>query len=446
MTTQRDFDRIAKAWLELGPNEAPDRVVAAVLQSVETTPQVRRRFGWLTWRPSSMNRLSTVAAVAAALVVAIGGAILLTRPSQPGVGGPSAPSSLSPSAAPSPTVTGAIPAALQSMWVGPKRTIAGFPNDERYRFLLSDTTLGFPDDSLQSAVFMSDAATSAPSELQFTTTHASVGCQAGDVGRYAWSLSPSGGQLTLVTKADACSSRSAALAGAWFRVGCKNTQSGCLGDLSAAGTYPSQYFTPMLGLGDAWSPSWGAVTYTVPAGWANSFDWPNTFGLTPSDDYASETAAGPPNGAYHEIDLYRAPAATAQNAECSKALISSVPATVDGLIGYIRGLKSIVSTVPAAITVDGHPGQWVDVKIAPTWTATCPDVPASAPTASYLAYAGSDNDDYRIGLSGHEQQRLVFVDLGSGKVMLILVDSVDPTRFDQLVADAMPMIGSLHLK
>jgi hypothetical protein len=31
-------------------------------------------------------------------------------------------------------------------------------------------------------------------------------------------------------------------------------------------------------------------------------------------------------------------------------------------------------------------------------------------------------------------------------VMLILVDSVDPTRFDQLVADAMPIIGSLHMK
>jgi hypothetical protein len=332
------------------------------------------------------------------------------------------------------------------MWVGPKRTIAGFPNDARYRFLLSDTSLGFPDDSLKNPVLMSDAAMSAPSELQFTTTDASVGCQAGDVGRYAWTLSASGSQLTLVATADACSSRSAALAGDWYRVGCKNTQSACLGDLGAAGTYPSQYFAPMLGLGAQWSPSWGAVTYTVPAGWANSFDWPNTFGLTPSADYANETAAGPPSGAYHEIDLYRAPAATAQNAECSKALITSVPRTVDGLIGYIRGLKSIVSTVPAAITVDGHPGQWIDIKLAPTWTATCPGVPGSAPTAGILAYAGTDNDDYGIGLTGHEQERLVFVDLGSGNLMLVLVDSVDPARFDQLVTDAMPIIGSLHFK
>ncbi len=450
MTTERDFDRIAKAWLELGPDEAPDRVVAAVLQSVETTPQARRWLGWPIWRSSVMNRLHTVAAVAAAVVVVIGGAILLTRPSQPAVGGPTTPPSLSaslpPSAAPSPSEAVAVPAALQSMWVGPKRTIAGFPADARYRFLLSDTSLGFPDDSLKNPVLKADASASAPGELQLTTTDASVGCRTGDVGRYAWSLSPSGSQLTLVTTADACANRSAALAGTWFKVGCKNTQSGCLGDLGAAGTYSSQYFAPQLPLGATWQPAWGAVTYTVPAGWANSFDWPNTFGLTPSSDYANETANGPQNGAFHEIDLYRAPAATAQNGQCSKALIASVPATVDGLIGYLRGLKSVVSTAPTAITVDGHAGKWIDVKIAPTWKATCPGVPGSAPTASYLAYAGSDNDDYGIGLSGTERQRLVFVDLGGGRVMLVLVDSVDPARFDQLAVDAMPIIGSLQIK
>ena len=43
MTTERDFDRLARAWLELAPDEAPDRVIAAVLQAAETTPQMRRR-------------------------------------------------------------------------------------------------------------------------------------------------------------------------------------------------------------------------------------------------------------------------------------------------------------------------------------------------------------------------------------------------------------------
>ena len=50
MTDERDFDRLARAWLELGPDEAPDRVIAAVLQAVEATPQVRRPLRWPSWR------------------------------------------------------------------------------------------------------------------------------------------------------------------------------------------------------------------------------------------------------------------------------------------------------------------------------------------------------------------------------------------------------------
>ena len=46
MTGERDFDRLAQAWLELGPDEAPDRVVAAVLQAAQTTPQARRPIRW----------------------------------------------------------------------------------------------------------------------------------------------------------------------------------------------------------------------------------------------------------------------------------------------------------------------------------------------------------------------------------------------------------------
>jgi len=448
MTNDRDFDRIAKAWLEMEPGEAPDRVVAAVLQAIETTPQVRRRIGWPTWRPFPMNRLPLAAAVAAVVVVAIGGAILLMRPGPSSVGTP--PATASPSSAtasPSSSTTIPVPAALQATWVGPKRTIAGMPSNERYRFTLITSSLGFPDDGYQHPVLVSDATTPAAGQLQLTTTDSTVGCQTGDIGRYAWSLSPSGSQLTLVATTDACQGRSTALVGDWLRVACKNTDSGCLGDLGDASTYPSQYFTPMLAANLSWHPTWGALTYTVPAGWANSGDWPNSFSLTPSADYATETSSGPPNGAYHEIDLYRSPAATAQNAQCSKALIAAVPGTVNGLIGYVRGLKSLVSTSPVTVTVDGHPAKWIDVKVAPTWTATCPGVAANARTANVLAFGGSGSgNDYEVGLSGSEQQRLIFVDLGGGNVTLIAIDSADPTRFAQLTNDAMPIISSFKFQ
>src|SRR5207344_790212 len=88
MTSERDFDRLARAWLDLGPDEAPDRVIAAVLQAAETTPQVRRRIRRPSWRSFDMTRLPVVAGAAAVLVVVIGGGILLTRPGDSAIGGP----------------------------------------------------------------------------------------------------------------------------------------------------------------------------------------------------------------------------------------------------------------------------------------------------------------------------------------------------------------------
>src|SRR3954453_22341198 len=100
MTANRDADRIVRAWLDLMPDEAPDRTIAAVIEALETTPQVRRPLGG-RWRPNQMNRLF-VAAVAAALVVAVGGVLFLRPSGQSSVGtspsaGPSVPAAASAS-------------------------------------------------------------------------------------------------------------------------------------------------------------------------------------------------------------------------------------------------------------------------------------------------------------------------------------------------------------
>ena len=88
MTRERDFDRLARAWLELGPDEAPDRVVAAVLQAAQTTPQTRRPTRWPIWRSFDMTRLPIIATTAVAvLVVLAGGGLILNR----GSAGPARP-------------------------------------------------------------------------------------------------------------------------------------------------------------------------------------------------------------------------------------------------------------------------------------------------------------------------------------------------------------------
>jgi hypothetical protein len=118
MTDDLDFDRIARAWLELGPNEAPDRAVAAVLEAAETTPQVRPLPQRLLWRFPMLNRLPIAAYVAVAVAIVVGGGLLLFRPNDgSGIGGatqsplpsvaatpaPTNSPSPSPSASPSPT-------------------------------------------------------------------------------------------------------------------------------------------------------------------------------------------------------------------------------------------------------------------------------------------------------------------------------------------------------
>jgi hypothetical protein len=84
--TDNDFDRTARAWLEDGPAELPDRVLRAALDEIHVTRQHR------TWR--SMRRAQQmnnpiriwVAAAAAVVVIALVGISLM--PKSGSVGGP----------------------------------------------------------------------------------------------------------------------------------------------------------------------------------------------------------------------------------------------------------------------------------------------------------------------------------------------------------------------
>jgi hypothetical protein len=442
MTDERTFDRLARAWLELGPDEAPDRVIAAVLQAAETMPQARRRLRWPIWRSFRMSRTPIFATVVAILVVLIGGGLFLSRSNTPPVvGGSPSPSTASPAA--SPAAASQVPTAIQYTWIGPKPTIAGMPPSNRFRFELTDQSLQFEDDSFSNQWFRSSASAPGTGQLRLVASGSDSGCHDQDEGIYTWSLSPGGVRLSVVKVSDACAPRSDALAGDWIRVACTNTGDACFGDLDG-GTYPSQYFTPRLGAGAFWAPQWGALTYTVPAGWANSTDWPNSFSLTPSTDYAKEGPTGPSDGAIHEIDAYRLPVAAAQNAACSNAPAASVPGTVDGLIGYLAGLKGLTSTPPVTTRVDGHPAKWIDIRVASTWKATCPGL--TAPAVALFYRDDPSINSYGVAISGAEKDRLIFVDLGGGAVTAIVIDSSDPAKFDALVADAMPIIASFKFQ
>ncbi len=102
MTDDRSLERAARSWLETGPTQAPDRAVDAALLRIQTTPQERDLP--IPLRLPKMISLVRVAAAVLVGVLAVGGALLLARPDQPAIGGPTPSPSLTATPSSSPTV------------------------------------------------------------------------------------------------------------------------------------------------------------------------------------------------------------------------------------------------------------------------------------------------------------------------------------------------------
>ena len=434
MTTDRDFDRLTRAWLDLMPDEAPDRTVAAVLQAVETTPQVRRPIRWLTWRSSTMNRLPI--ALGAAAVVVVAGTVLLSRAgTSPPVG-----ASASPRATNAPTASGAspsssslaaggpIPSELRARWMGDHRGLVA--PDAGTTILFDAGALAVSQANTGPTVVLSSAASAVSSRIRLETTVTSGGCTRGDIGLYGWARSSSGRTLTITAERDDCATRSEAVAGVWWLMGCNNPDNYCLGTLDA-GTYKSQFIAPHLdpGAGADWTANFGAFAYTVPDGWANSSDWPDRFDLVP----AAEMPPIADTDRTRQIGLVTQPTAMAQDQPCSDTVAPGVARTVDGLATWLRTVPGLVTTAPKAITIDGHPGKWLDVRLNPAWKRACPP----DETRPIVAYFNPG-----IAISNIERERLVLLDLGGGDVIAIVVWTANQAAFDALIPEAMPIIQS----
>lgn len=96
MSDDLRFERTARTWLEIGPDEAPRGAVEAALLTIESTPQ--ERGGRLPWRSTTMNTATRLAAVAAVIALAVLGAAFYLGQGHSQVGGPAVPT---PTACPS---------------------------------------------------------------------------------------------------------------------------------------------------------------------------------------------------------------------------------------------------------------------------------------------------------------------------------------------------------
>jgi hypothetical protein len=412
------------------PDEAPDRTIAAVLQAVETAPQVRSPWRWLTRRFPNMNRLSMAAALAAAAALAVGGGLWLTRSNGPSIGQPSP--SVAPSASPSGSALaagGLLPVELRSRWFGGHRDLVQLDKGSTLLFAPNSFVMTEANQWDSTHYLSSSAAAVGNGQFRLETTADGNGCGVGDVGLYSWSLSPSHWTLTIMADSDDCTARSAAVPGAWWLAGCPNTL--CLGELDA-GTYGSQYFAPRLDPGAAWEPDFGGLTYTVPEGWANSGDQQESFELVP----ATEMPPVAEIDRRRNIGVFGQPTAMTQDKPCSDTVLPGVGRTVPELVTWLRTVPGLITTAPTAVTIDGHPGQSLEVRLDPAWTKTCAG--STEPLVTYF------NPGLAVGPD--QRERLILVDLGNGDVVAIAVWTRGATTFDAFIPEAMSVIDSFTFK
>lgn len=370
-----------------------------------------------------MTRLLIAATVAVLAIAGIGGAILISG-GRPSTAPPAPTVSATPSGANAPVST-----RLQSRWFGGHRDFLQ-PDKGSTVVFTAESFVMTQSDQWDSTHFLDSKATeTGDGQLRLELAANGNGCEAGDVGIYSWTLSSTGRTLTITPEADECATRLGSVPGTWWLAGCPNEL--CLGELDA-GTYQTQYIAPRLDPGVAWQAHVGGLTYSVPEGWANSNDGPDSFELVP----ASEMPLVSETDRRRNIGVFRQPTAMTQDRPCSDEVEPGVGRTVDDLTVWLGTVNGLVSTEPTPISIDGRPGQSLDLRLDPSWTATC-----EGGTERLLTYLNPG-----LAVGEDQRERLILLDLGDGDVVAVAIWARDQATFDAFAPEAMSVIDSFRFE
>jgi hypothetical protein len=256
MTRDRDFDRIAAAWLDLMPDKVPDRVVEEILEDVVVTTQARPPLVRLPWASPRTDRLMLVAVTVLLGAALLGGALMIAGgrpPTPPPPSGPAVGPTAGPTSEPATTgPAGALARALVGTWVAdvPPDLRLGDPAGPARMSLVIDTDgtqalLTTPAGRREQFRAALDSPTA--DSLVFTNRVAGEsvwaggaelrGCAMNEQGTYRATRSPDGILLTLATVDDPCPSRAAVFGRTWVR---------SLSDVSSGGLGVVDAFDPLF--------------------------------------------------------------------------------------------------------------------------------------------------------------------------------------------------------
>jgi hypothetical protein len=457
MSDDRTFERDARAWLELGPTQAPARAVHNALHVIETTSQQRDlrapwRFPHLTIQPHF--------AVAAAVgLLAIGAGLIILRGPQSQIGHPSP----SPTTLNSPSPRSVSAGALQATWasVG-SRVYPSFDYNGPIAFSIDSTKLRFSGFRYDVDSTWSLTGDGGQVLLNFQTTYAGLpdgdperwDCQVGDEGTYDVDLSEDRGTLTLSAVSDACAPRAPLLAGEWTRWACPDPNFCELLTDQSAGRHVAPIFKPFEGATS------GRFAYTVPAGWLKAIvppTWPET-------ELASNVRLlirRAPNDTgidlFSNVDMGSWETVSDEPLDCvaTAPKLNASPAEVATWLASLHGL---LVTAPEPVSIGGLSGVLVDLSFTPGWTDPCAYSQSDGGPAIYAgrrtlfhrkvasAVVGEPASNYDEGLSATDDEwaRYILLDRGDGQILLIRIQTEVKAIWEALLVDAMPVVESFE--
>jgi hypothetical protein len=424
MTPPRDLGRVMEAFFEDGPTVMTDRVLEAIRDDVDRI-DVRADAG--SWRNPFMLR--SIFAAGVVVAVLLGGFAIYSAINQPPDVGP-------PNESTAPDSTdelAALPAELQYPFLGPAKAILGMDRVDRGDLYFEDGRVAY--DVGGRAAFVSVPAITADGDLRLTTDLPGI-CVGGDEGTYPWSLSPGGTILTIQPGTDDCDVRAQVIPGSYQRAACRSEDNACLGELEA-GDYVSHYFEPRPD--GPWAARHGAMAFTVPSGWAAYTDFPNSFGLTPADQYSAFDGQDcyDCSGDRDTITILGNPGAATE--DCLETNVPGIGSAAQDLVDWLVAHPGLVTSEPEAVTVGGLPAISILIEGSEDWTGTCdPENPFVAVPIFYR------QDSWHWALDVGMRYHITLVDLGDGNTVAIVLDAGDDEGLEAFVESARPIIESFQ--